>query len=306
MSADKRDATLAAARQSQEALSALRDELQAKAESMQSEYICPTLPGDGRGEVSDALLATLAVSPLATPRSRCDCQSASCLIRARTAMISAIKRTCPITHLSLQESLAKVANAVHTTASQVSELVASQAYSVESATQDTKAAAMVRCMPKCRLFLRPTILCAQFDRATAESFGRDSLWQLHPVPFPVHAKHYQRLAPGDIPPLARPPASSEGAPALSARVASLKTAGDAATPRGAPPSSSFASPGAGGGGSISRRASAVERPNTIRHVSSAQHPPGSDAQGGYSANGGYDVPATFRITEGRPLPSQDA
>lgn len=69
MSADKRDSILNEARDCQTALAALRDELRHTAQSMENEYVSPSLPGDGRGEVSDALLAALAVSrPPNTPQ----------------------------------------------------------------------------------------------------------------------------------------------------------------------------------------------------------------------------------------------
>lgn len=70
MSADKRDALLGEARQHQAALATLRDELRSKAQSMEAEYINPSLPGDGRGEVSDSLLAALTVSSSAGMRRR--------------------------------------------------------------------------------------------------------------------------------------------------------------------------------------------------------------------------------------------
>lgn len=134
----------------------------------------------------------------------------------------------------------------------------------------------------------------QLDVASSEILGRDSLWQLQPLPYPTATKHWQRLAPGDIPPIARPPASSEGAASLSARVQGLREGGGAATPRGAPPSGSFSA----AGGDAGRRSSAVERSNTLRG-GSAPGLQGEDAALP-DATGGYGMPATFKISEGRP------
>jgi hypothetical protein len=137
----------------------------------------------------------------------------------------------------------------------------------------------------------------QIDGVTRESFGRDSLWQLQAVPTPAQDKHFQRLAAGDVPPIARAPISLEGAAALSTRIARLRQEGAASTPRGPPPES-FAGEGSFAGGN-GHRSSAVERRNTLRHTSvSVSH--GQHA-GAAAVRDGSTTRANFVTTEGRPL-----